>query len=71
MIESFTKENNDTNDDLKGKVAVINLEMMVKHEESGKTHLKENTDLNCGICSHTFTCNTKLKRHQQMFGHSS
>ena len=67
MIESLTKENNDTHEDLKGKVAV----KLVKHDKSGKTHLKEHTDLNCGICSHTFTSTPKLKRHQQMFGHSS
>ena len=40
-------------------------------EESGKAHIKEHVDLLCGTCGHIFINIQKLKRHQQMFGHSS
>ena len=40
-------------------------------EESGKAHIKEHVDLLCGTCGHKFINIQKLKRHQQMFGHSS
>ena len=40
-------------------------------KESGKAHIKEHVDLLCGTCGHKFINIQKLKRHQQMFGHSS
>ena len=72
-VGSLTNENNaliDTNEDVKENVAVASLEMVEKNEGSGKTRLKEPVDLHCGTCSHKFINTSKLKRHQQMFGHS-
>ena len=72
-VGSLTNENNAliyTNEDVKENVAVANLEMVEKHKGSGKTHLTKPVDLHCGTCSHKFINTSKLKRHQQMFGHS-
>ena len=60
-----------TNEDVKEDVAFANLEIVEKHEGSGKTHLKEPVELHCGTCSHKFINISKLKRHKQMFGHGS
>ena len=59
-----------TNEDVKEDVAFANLEMM-EIQGSGETHLKEHVDLHCGTCSHKFINISKLKRHQQMFVHTS
>ena len=60
----------DTNKDVEENNAVANLEMVEKHQGSGKTHLNEPVDLHCKTCSHKIINTSKLKRHQQMFGHS-
>ena len=60
----------DTTEDVNENIAVTNLEMVEKHQGSGKTHLNEPVDLHCETCSHKFINTSKLKRHQQMFGHS-
>ena len=72
-VESLTKGDTaliDTNEDVKGDDAFANLDIMVI-QGSGETHLKEHVDLHCGTCSHKFINISKLKRHQQMFGHGS